>query len=582
MEYIRVRNLFWPVWGFLSKYGSYQSFKNKKEYMKRIISLLILPLLFAGCNDLDLNPVSGVDEEQFFRSDKDVILAVNGVYAALVESESVVIAWCVDLGSDVTQNGTSMPEGSGAELSAFQFNSTNQHTYWAWSDTYYGIGNATTLIDKLNNPKTTVSDAIRRRVRGEAEFLRAYYYFTIVQLFGDIPLIREAGINAGVGIEREDRHKVYEFIVNDLENAIKDLSDYPAYDSYGVEDKGRVSQQSAYGLLAKVYLVWAQTDRVDNPNEKYLKAIENANNVTGFSLEEIFHRNWEKDNRYGKEMLFSANYVVSQESFGDGGNHLTHCAFSTGFNNEETPHVVVSDRTFFDRFDDRDQRKYATFLTHAVNPDNGDTTIYTLPRYAKYVDLTAPATSSKNRELNASILRYAEVLLIKAEAINELYRQPNQEAYEAINQVRRRAFKVGEFTDGTASVTEEDIELKNLDYRSFQQALRRERLFELTYEQVRWYDLVRWKTLIKTVKRVPASSKRTNVSAVHYRFPVPQSQRDLNDKLRQNWGYPGSNEAEPDYAKPDYEGGAENNDGWTDAQVQYLYEHISTPSIPNR
>ncbi|MDR0538047.1 MAG: RagB/SusD family nutrient uptake outer membrane protein [Tannerellaceae bacterium] len=550
--------------------------------MKRIISLLILPLLFAGCNDLDLNPVSGVDEEQFFRSDKDVILAVNGVYAALVESESVVIAWCVDLGSDVTQNGTSMPEGSGAELSAFQFNSTNQHTYWAWSDTYYGIGNATTLIDKLNNPKTTVSDAIRRRVRGEAEFLRAYYYFTIVQLFGDIPLIREAGINAGVGIEREDRHKVYEFIVNDLENAIKDLSDYPAYDSYGVEDKGRVSQQSAYGLLAKVYLVWAQTDRVDNPNEKYLKAIENANNVTGFSLEEIFHRNWEKDNRYGKEMLFSANYVVSQESFGDGGNHLTHCAFSTGFNNEETPHVVVSDRTFFDRFDDRDQRKYATFLTHAVNPDNGDTTIYTLPRYAKYVDLTAPATSSKNRELNASILRYAEVLLIKAEAINELYRQPNQEAYEAINQVRRRAFKVGEFTDGTASVTEEDIELKNLDYRSFQQALRRERLFELTYEQVRWYDLVRWKTLIKTVKRVPASSKRTNVSAVHYRFPVPQSQRDLNDKLRQNWGYPGSNEAEPDYAKPDYEGGAENNDGWTDAQVQYLYEHISTPSIPNR
>jgi hypothetical protein len=548
--------------------------------MKKIISFLILPVLLAACNDLDLEPVNGVDVEQFFRSDKDAILAVNGVYAALVESESVVLAWCVDLGSDVSQNGTSMPEGSGAELSAFQFNSTNQHTYWAWGDTYYGIGNATTLIDKLNNPATTVSDAIRRRIRGEAEFLRAYYYFSIVQLFGDIPLIEQSDFNAGIGVERENRHKVYEFIVKDLKNAINDLSDYPTADAYGTNDKGRVSQQSAYGLLAKVYLVWAQTDGVDNPIEKYENAIENANHVTGFALEENFHRNWEKDNRYGKEMLFSANYVISQESFGDGGNHLTHCAFSTGFSNEETPHVVVSDRTFFDRFDDLDQRKYATFLTYAVNPDNGDTTVYTLPRYAKYVDLTAPATSSKNRELNASILRYAEVLLVKAEAINELYQHPNSEAYDAINKVRRRAFKVGEFDDGTATVTADEIELKNLDYHNFRQALRRERLFELTYEQVRWYDLVRWKVLLKTVKRVSASNKKDNVTAIHYRFPIPQSQRDLNGKLRQNWGYPGSTEAEPDYAKAGYEGGEENNDGWTDAEIQYLYEHISTPSIP--
>jgi hypothetical protein len=548
--------------------------------MKRIITLLVLPVFLAACNDLDLEPVNGVDIEKFFRSDNDAILAVNGVYAALVESESVVLAWCVDLGSDVSQNGTSMPEGSGAELSAFQFNALNDHTYWAWGDNYYGIGNATTLIDKLNDPQTTVSEGIRRRIRGEAEFLRAYYYFSIVQLFGDIPLIEQAGFNAGVDVERQDRHKVYAFIVKDLENAINDLKDYPTNASYGDADRGRVSQQSAYGLLAKVYLVWAQTDGVENPNEKYEKAIENANRVTGYELEENFHRNWEKDNRYGKEILFSANYVISQESFGDGGNHLTHCAFSTGFNDAETPHVVVSDRSFFDRFDDSDQRKLATFLTHAVNPDNGETTVYTLPRYAKYVDLTAPATSSKNRELNATILRYAEVLLVKAEAINERYGQPNQEAYNAINEVRRRAFKVGEYADGTSQLTANEVELSGLDYRGFQQALRRERFYELTYEQVRWYDLVRWKVLIKTVKRVAASNKNINVSAVNYRFPIPQSQRDLNSKLNQNWGYTGSTEAAPVYAQPGYEGGPENNDGWTDAEVQYLYAHLSTPQIP--
>ncbi|MDR3269730.1 MAG: RagB/SusD family nutrient uptake outer membrane protein [Tannerella sp.] len=549
--------------------------------MKKIISFVVLAVLFASCNELDLEPVNGVDVEKFFASDEDAILAVNGVYAALVESESVVLAWCVDLGSDVSQNGTSMPEGSGAELSALNFNTGNQHTYWAWGDNYYGIGNATTLIDKLNEPQTTVSDKIRRRVRGEAEFLRAFYYFSIVQMFGDIPLIEKAEFNAGIDTQREDLHKVYQFIVNDLENAVNDLSEYPTTTSYGPNDKGRVSQQSAYGLLAKVYLVWAQTDGAADVNSKYDKAIENANHVTGFALEEVFHHNWEKDNRYGKEMLFSANYVISQESFGDGGNHLTHCAFSTGFNNDETPHVVVSDRTFFDRFDNLDQRKHATFLTHAVNPDNGDTTVYTLPRYAKYVDLTAPATSSKNRELSTSILRYAEVLLVKAEAINERNQAPNAEAYEAINKVRRRAFKAGEFADGTATVTAGDIELKNLDYRGFQQALRRERLFELTYEQVRWYDLKRWRVLIKTVKRVSASNKKENVSAVNYLFPIPQSQRDLNPTgLWQNWGYSGSNAPAPVYADPNYEGGPENNDGWTDEEVRYLYEHVSTPYIP--
>jgi hypothetical protein len=551
--------------------------------MKKLASFLALSALLASCNNLDLEPINGVDTETFFASDQDAILAVNGVYAALVESQSVVLAWCVDLGSDVSQNGTSMPEGSGAELSAFNFNAANSHTYWAWGDNYYGIGNATTLIDRLNDQGTAVSETIRKRVRGEAEFLRAFYYFSIVQLFGDIPLIRKAEFNAGIGAQREDQHEVYKFIVNDLENAIKDLADYPTTAAYGPNDKGRVSQQSAYGLLAKVYLVWAQTDGVTDPNGKYDKAIENANLVTGFELEEIFHRNWEKDYRYGKEMLFSANYVISQESFGDGGNHLTHCAFSTGFNDAETPHVVVSDRTFFDRFDNRDQRKYATFLTHAVNPDNGDTTVYTLPRYAKYVDLTAPATSSKNRELNASILRYAEVLLVKAEAINERYQAPNEEAYEAINKVRRRAFRVGEFADGdgTTTVNADDVELKDLNYRAFQQALRRERLFELTYEQVRWYDLKRWKVLIKTAKRVAASNKKDNVSALNYRFPIPQSQRDLNPTgLWQNWGYSGATVATPDYADPSYEGSAENNDGWTDDEVRALYENISKPYIP--
>jgi hypothetical protein len=544
--------------------------------MKKIFIYSALLLSFASCNDLDLEPLNALDQEQFFHSDEDAILAVNGVYAALVESESVVTAWLVDLGSDVSQNGESMPSGSGAELSSFHFNPGNAHTEYSWGDNYYGIANATTLINKLDDPATTVSDKIRRRVRGEAKFLRAYYNHIIVQIFGEVPLVLKAGLDAGINLDRDDVQVVYQQIVDDLTNAAADLSDYPTTNAYGSGDKGRVSQQSAYGLLAKVYLVWAQTGGVANANEKLGKAIEYANKVTGYALESNFHAIWEKDNRYGKEVLFSANYVVSQESFGDGGNHLTHCSFSTGFE-QQTPHLIVSDRTFYDRFDNRDQRKHATFITQATNPDNGQTTIFNLPRYAKYIDLSAPATSSKNRELNATILRYAEVLLVKAEAINERDHAPNSEAYEAINQVRRRAFKVGEFADGTATITLDEANLKGLDYLAFRKALRRERLYELTYEQVRWFDLVRWKVLIKTVKRVSASNKKDNVAPQHYRFPIPQSQRDLSNKLWQNWGYEGSQASVPPYADPNYEGGPDNNDGWTEEEIAWLYAHISVP-----
>ncbi|KAA6349355.1 RagB/SusD family nutrient uptake outer membrane protein [termite gut metagenome] len=545
--------------------------------MKKIVLYVALPLLlFASCNDLDLEPLNSLDKEQFFRTDEDVILAVNGVYAALVESESVVIGWCVDLGSDYAQNGESMPDGSGAELGAIKFNAANWHTNWAWGDTYYGVANATTLINKLDNPATTVTDRIKKRVRGEAKFLRANYHFTLVQLFGEIPVIIADDNDAGVGVERDDVQVVYQQIVQDLKDAAEDLSEYPTTDAYGQDDKGRVTQQSAYGLLAKVYLVWAQTNGTLDVTAKYNEAVKAANLVTGYSLEQKYHANWEKDNRYGKEVLFAANYVISQESFGDGGNHLTHCAFQTGFE-QQTPHVIVSDRTFFDRFDGRDQRKLATFLTKATNPDNGLTTIYNLPRYAKYVDLDAPATSSKNRELNATILRYSDVLLVKAEAINERDQAPNTEAYEAINKVRRRAYKVGEFADGTATATLGEVELKDLNYLSFRKALRRERLYELTYEQQRWFDLTRWKVLVKTVKRVSAANKKDNVANKHYRFPIPQAQRDLNKKLWQNWGYEGSVAPEPLYAAADYEGGSDNNDGWTEEEIADLYSHISSP-----
>jgi hypothetical protein len=551
--------------------------------MKRILASTIIILVLASCSDrLDLIPQSALEQRNFLKTDRDAILAVNGVYATEVDNESVVIAYLVDLASDASKSGATMLGGSGGSLSTLLYDATNSYPYWAWAGSYYGITNANTLIDALSNPGSTISDGIRRRVTGEAKFLRAYHYFQIVPLFGEIPLVTSSAIDAGVGVERANVNSVYAQIVADLVSSAENLNEYRVREDYSSEDQGRVTQQAAYGLLSKVYLYWAQTDGAENVTAKLDSAVYYADKVTGYSLEENFHANWDKDNRYGKESLFAINYVISQESFGDGGNHLTHCAFFTTYNDTLTPHIVVSDRTFYDRFDDRDQRKEASFLADVEVPkeqipDYGEHVYFTLPRYQKYIDPNNREASAYNRELNATVLRYADILLIKAEALNERDHAPTPAAYEAINEVRRRAFKVDRYDDGTATIAPAEVDLAGLDYYAFRKALRRERYFEFVYEQQRWYDLVRWKVLLKTMRRVTAARKSEHVHPRHYRFPVPQRDRDLNPALWQNYGYGGSTAPTPPYADPGYEGDQSNNDGWTDEEAKYLYENQSSP-----
>lgn len=549
--------------------------------MKNILLLGFLSLFIFSCNDnLDLVPKSALEQRNFLKSDRDAILAINGIYATEVDNQSVVIAYLVDLASDASKSGATMLGGSGGSLSTLLYDATNDYPYWAWAGSYYGISNANALIDALADPEVPVSDGIRKRVTGEAKFLRAFHYFQIAPIFGEVPLVISSDIDAGVGVTRASINDVYGQIVADLISSAENLNEYKARNDYSSDDQGRVTQQAAYGLLSKVYLYWAQTNGAENVNAKLDSAVYFADKVTDYALEEDFHANWDKNNRYGKESLFAINYVISQESFGDGGNHLTHCAFFTTYNDTLTPHVVVSDRTFYDRFDKRDQRKNASFLADVAVPreqvaDYGEHVYYTLPRYQKYIDPNNREASAYNRELNATILRYADVLLIKAEALNERNQAPSAKAYEALNEVRRRAYKVGEYDDGTATVSLNEVNLSGLDYLSFRKAVRRERYYEFVYEQQRWYDLVRWKVLLKTIKRVSAAQKNEHIQAKHYRFPVPQRDRDLNPTLWQNWGYGGSNAETPPYADPDYEGGPENNDGWTDSEIEYLYSHQS-------
>jgi hypothetical protein len=506
---------------------------------KTFVYLLTLTVTFlTSCADLSLEPAF-LTSANFPKTDADAIVAANGVYVpeSLI---SATVTYFVDAASDATISGEAVLGDGGATLSNLTYGTSNSYVDFIWKKLYTGISNANALIESLADAPA-VTPALAERLINEARFLRAHYYFYLVQLFGDVPLVLSS--QGGIGVPRDDVQQVYTQIVADLQAATA----LPHDAGYPAADKGRASKGATYALLAKVQLTWATTPGVDNPQAHYTAAVDAASQVTGYSLTGNFLDNWNKNNRYPAEHIFSASHIIGQEAAGDGGNHQSHCAFATTFD-DETPHLVVADSSFFLRFDTHDQRYEGSFLFQATNPDNGKTTQYTLPRYRKYIDVDNIATSAFTRDHNRTILRYADVLLIQAEALNELGR--TQEALPLLNQVRHRAF-----LHVTPPENPENFYILTSSQDELRDAIRRERFYEFVYEQSRWFDLVRWKVLVKTIRKVEAQEKNNHVSLKHYRFPIPQSERNLNPNLTQNPGYE-DNDLSP-YLTSGYETGTD-------------------------
>ncbi|OAV73070.1 SusD family protein [Bacteroidales bacterium Barb6] len=513
--------------------------------MKKILSLFVSVLVLASCNDLELTPLGSLTGSNFPLTDNDAVAAVNGVYTANSELSS---SWTYigDAASDATQFGEAVTGDGEASLALLQYGPSNEVVAYVWDVLFQGITTANAAINNISASEN-ISEPLKTRLVNEAKFLRGLYYFYAVQAWGDVPLILNS--NEGICASRTDVDKVYEQIVKDL----TDATGLPDASTLSGTDKGRASKGAAYTLLAKVNLTWGQT--LGGDNAKFDAAVKAAEQVTGYELEEDFNANWSSSKRNGKENIFSAHHVLSQFALADGGNHWTHCAFATTFD-DKTPHVAIADISFYNSFDDRDQRKKGSYAkkytelsaqkvsTFAGTQQEWETKEFTLPRYRKAIDVENIETTNNNRDLDRTILRYADLLLLKAEAINERDHAPNAAAYDAINTVRRRAF------NKEANPAAFDLKT-GLTYEQFRNAVREERGFEFVYEQQRWFDLARWRILVKASQdagknaksgdKSGSPAKAKNAELKHYHFPIPQSERNKNPEgLWQNWGYDGS------------------------------------------
>jgi hypothetical protein len=495
--------------------------------MKKIISTLLIAIAFASCNDLDLVPDGTITTEQFFRTETDGIAAINGVYQSLTftSGEQALygrnLYFLTDMGTDYAAAGASASNFHVQSISKLSIDENNDRVAIVWKQIYNGINRANIAIDNI--PKVDGDDTLKARLINEARFIRALLYYNAVRLWGDVPLVLHAPDELDsktLKVGRTDKEEVYAQIISDLTSA----QALPA--TYAAADKGRPTSGSAYALLADVYLTRKEYGKA-RETAKYI--IDNAS-VWGYLLVDNFGDLFAKyDKKNGPEHVFSVQFEDGQGgTAGSAGNTLTVACY-LGATGVEPADVSSSDDVVYNRFAEGDTRKDVSYIKQT-----GD---YIFPRalFIKYItDLSAPRKSSP---VNFPVIRYAEVLLILAEAINEENGGPTPEAYEAINQVRRRAFGELPYTQPS---TKPGVDLSNLDANGFRKAIQDERLFEFVQESKRWFDLVRWGILVESIQDVTYNGQKIKsaVSERNYLYPIPQEQRDLNPEgLYQNPGY---------------------------------------------
>jgi hypothetical protein len=516
--------------------------KNKWIY----IWLLGAVFGLGSCADLDQSSISSIDKDKFYNSVADIEAAIKGVYQEFTVDGMYGIwnnqrIYINDLQTDYVRAGAQTNSAHIRELSNFAVQPSNQFVHSAWAGHYVGINRANVIIDKVANA-SFLTEQQKSNFINEAKFLRAVYYFDLVRYFGGVPVILHDG--EGEGAPRNTVDEVYKQIVSDFQDAEKLPSDFSNLSS-------KASSLGASAYLAKVYLTWAQTTGTEafvNQKTYLQKSVDYADKVISsnhYRLIDKFIDNWSVDKKDGPELIFTVEH-----KYGINSNITGHCTFATNWSDSEPVLLATSDK-YYEESDPHDQRRDGSWAKRIYNPSTGKDFVFTIPRFRKYIDslnFANPNTpgNAAGQNISSSVLRYADVLLIKAEAENEI-NGPTEAAYSAINEIRRRAYwnpytnEEKEPTDGTT------LKLSNLTQEQFREAVRKERWKEFVLEGHRWFDLIRWHNLITTVKAntAPNDLKYQNISVKNYLLPIPLDQIILNPNLTQNWGYNGETSGSP-------------------------------------
>ncbi len=531
---------------------------------------------FTACSsNSDDNSSSNnqIDDKNVVADDASALSLVNGVYSHW-QPLSSSFSFIIELNSNKLISFEGEESEAGPVNSRFEQEPTTWYQVKIFNHLLLGIAQDNEAITTISNSLKTgkVSQAGYNAAVGKAKFLRGLAYLKLAQLWGEVPVFTEAG---GSTTERQELNVVFNQIVTDLTDAESLLLDYSG-------DPRVPSKQAAQALLARTYLVWGdnplsqsevaaiattqQDPAFTKTDSRLEKAVEYANKVISSGrlaldpeYNKLYGRDYESNKRGTNEHLFTIAHDGDKKDAQ--GNHQTHCSWTFPFQNGENGngytqnHTEVADDDLYDDWkaeQPNDKRLAETYFVEVKNPETGLIHHYYSPIYTpingKGVDQSyddAENLEIKQNSVDRIEIRYAEVLLIKAEALVQLGR--NSEAAEPFNQLRRRA--------GIAEVSAPTFD-----------QIKREWDYEFTYEQFSVLNSYRWKDLISSVKQVKnykhfaddwktkqtftsdqeayfqkvhnhLVAKYNNVRGKHYRQPIPTGLSGEALGIAQNPGY---------------------------------------------
>ena len=513
--------------------------------MKRFILFFILPLAL-GCTDiLDQEPLNAPTADDFFKTEADAILSLNAAYAALTKNDTEIYGQIMvgtELLSDNAWTGSTVGDGPYGRWTGLFYTTEDSGIRQLYTNLYQAIARANAVINRV--PEIEFDNARKNQIIGEARFLRAYEYFLLTLFYGEVPIVLETAENpAGAFSTKSSAAEVYDRVITDLTEAESTLSEDPLNGEIG-----RVIKSTATAMLAKVYLFAA--DELSN-NAYYAQALSKAEEVINLGKYDLFDTdNPEEDfksifsleNQNGKEHIFS----IQHQSAGRWGqpnstrlimalNPRQSRQLIWGFGHTYI-HDVVGDPGYWEAGDARrdvtlwENGESPNLSTHpSSNPD----LVFDMASQARAVIRPhgyglqkfywqEPDLINAGSALNWPVLRYADLLLIHAEASLMANGSLSGMALSSYNAVRNRAGLADKTT-----ATREDI-LK-------------ERQLEFIGEFQRWFDLMRTRTAEQAFAKLTSSDKIAFNASRHYKFPLPQAALEVNQELIQNPAWSGEN-----------------------------------------
>ena len=402
-------------------------------------------------------------------------------------------------GSVTTQN----------EFDQFYIDTQNSMIANFWKAAYKVINRTNTILGRIDGIE--INTELANRYKLECKFIRALMYFNLVRVYGDVPLVlKEISISESYDILREPKENVYNQIIADL----KEAQDLPV--SYSTAEDGRATQGAAKALLANVYMTLhkyaeAETILAEIINSGRYSLLENTPgslNIDGYK--NVFS----PVNHNSKEGIFEIQFLKG--GYGEGSNYANNFApensgtnvvavGGTGGNN-------IPEMDIYNAYEEGDLRRdFSMSLGYYDNRKNNE---WVESRYVcKFMDVPYQNNDASN---NYPVIRYADVILMYAEALNQ--NGKTAEACKYLNMTRRRGF--GYQTTETSPV---DLQTQ------FALMVEQERRVELAFENHRWFDLIRTGRAVEVMRSKGFSLNETNLIC-----PIPQKQIDVNPKLTQN------------------------------------------------